>query len=178
MKILVGSKNPVKIEAVKIAFSKYFSEVEVMGLEVDSNVPVQPVNEETFRGAQNRAENLRMINRERSLDAQFFAGIEGGIQQIYSRWFAFGCMCIMDEMGRTGFGTSCHFELPEEVSKRLLNGEELGDVMDHITGDENTKQKQGAVGYFTKGGIDRKELYVQGLNMALIPFLNKELYFG
>lgn len=149
-----------------------------MGLEVDSNVPVQPVNEETFRGAQNRAENLRMINRERSLDAQFFAGIEGGIQQIYSRWFAFGCMCIMDEMGRTGFGTSCHFELPEEVSKRLLNGEELGDVMDQITGDENTKQKQGAVGYFTKGGIDRKELYVQGLNMALIPFLNKELYFG
>ena len=178
MKILVGSKNPVKIEAVKIAFSKYFSEVEVMGLEVDSNVPVQPVNEETFRGAQNRAENLRMINRERSLDAQFFAGIEGGIQQIYSRWFAFGCMCIMDEMGRTGFGTSSHFELPEEVSKRLLNGEELGDVMDQITGDENSKQKQGAVGYFTKGVIDRKELYVQGLNMALIPFLNKELYFG
>lgn len=36
MKILVGSQNPVKIEAAKEAFSKYFKKVEVAGIKVDS----------------------------------------------------------------------------------------------------------------------------------------------
>ena len=47
MKILVGSQNPVKIEATKEAFLKYFEKVEVMGIEVDSKVSSQPIGEET-----------------------------------------------------------------------------------------------------------------------------------
>jgi len=53
MLILVGSKNPVKIESVKEAFEKYFSNVDVQGVEVSSGVSDQPVNEDTFRGAKN-----------------------------------------------------------------------------------------------------------------------------
>jgi len=36
--------------------------------------------------------------------------------------------------------------------------------------EQNTKQKQGAVGYFTKDVMDRKRYYVAGLTVALIPF--------
>jgi len=36
MKILVGSRNPVRIGAVKGAFSKYFDEIGVVGITVDS----------------------------------------------------------------------------------------------------------------------------------------------
>jgi len=42
MKILVGSQNPVKIEAVKESFSKYFEKVEVAEIKVDSKVSSQP----------------------------------------------------------------------------------------------------------------------------------------
>ena len=48
MLVLVGSKNPVKIESVKEAFAKYFASVEVIGLDVDSKVPTQPVNYQTY----------------------------------------------------------------------------------------------------------------------------------
>lgn len=178
MKVLVGSRNPVKIEAVKEAFSKYFDDVEVIGIKVGSRVSNQPIGDETFEGAKNRSLELKRINEEKNLGAKFFVGIEGGIIKLHSRWFAFGGMCIVDDKGRIGFGTSPHFELPDDVTKELLSGIELGDVMDKITGDRNTKQKGGAIGFFTRGIMDRKNLYIQGLVVALIPFVNEELYFG
>lgn len=177
MKVLVGSTNPVKIEAVKEAFSKYFGDLEVVGMKVDSKVRSQPVDDETFDGAKNRATALKKINDERGLGAKFFVGIEGGMAKSYSRWLTFGGMCVMDDRGRMGFGTSPQFELPESIVPRLLAGTELGDVMDEITGGHNTKQKSGAIGFFTKNAIDRKSAYVHGLVAALVPFINEELYF-
>jgi len=175
-KILVGSKNPVKISAVNEVFKKYFETVDVKGFEVMSKVPDQPVNEETFNGAKNRALELFEINKKKNLNADYFVGIEGGIIQTYSKWFAFGCMCIVDNEMRTGFGTSAHFELPKKIVNELLNGKELGDVMDKIQDAENTKQKHGAIGFFTNGIMNRTELYVPGLITALIPFLHKNLF--
>lgn len=177
MKVLVGSKNPVKIEAVKEAFSKYFENVEVIGIKVDSGVPDQPINNETFEGAKNRALRLKEINEKENLGAKFFVGIEGGIMKVYSEWLSFGAMYVLDDKGRYGVGTSPLFPLPGSVTKELLNGVELGLVMDRITGDHNTKQKEGSIGYFTKGRMNRKELYVHGLIVALIPFINEKLFF-
>jgi len=175
-KILVGSKNPVKISSVKTTFEKYFEKVEVSGFDVDSRVSPQPVNDETFEGAKNRALFLFDKNKNEDLNADYFVGIEGGIIKTYSRWFGFGCMCIMDKEMRTGFGTSAHFELPDNIVVELLNGKELGDVMDEIQNEANTKQKHGAIGYFTNGVMSRTELYVPGLITALIPFLHKDIY--
>jgi len=177
MKILVGSQNPVKIEATKEAFSTYFGRVEVMGIKLDSKVSKQPINDETFHGARNRAFGLKSVNDEKNLNAKFFVGIEGGITKLFSRWFTFGGMCIVDDKERLGYGTTPFFELPEKIVEKLLSGAELGEVMDKFTGMQNTKRKQGAVGHFTKGIMNRKQFYVNGLLMALIPFVNKDVYF-
>ena len=176
VKVLVGSLNPVKIGAAREAFSKYYGGVEITGLDVAPDVPVQPVNEQTFEGAENRARQLLEKNEKEKLGADFFAGIEGGIIKLHSRWFSFGGMCIMDKKGRTGFGTTPLFELPPAIAGELLQGSELGDVMDRLQNDNNTKQKHGAIGFFTKGVINRKKIYVQGLLAALIPFVNEELF--
>ena len=72
MKVLVGSRNPVKVEAVREAFAKYFDPLEVIGLEVDPQVPPQPVNEETFAGVKNRVWALQSLNAAQNLGAQFF----------------------------------------------------------------------------------------------------------
>jgi inosine/xanthosine triphosphatase len=177
MKILVGSKNPVKIASVKEALKNYFDNIDVIGIEVESGVSVQPINDETFAGALNRAIRLKEINDSQKLDADLFVGIEGGITKQFDKWFAFGCMSIIDNNGRTGFGTSPHFQLPQSVVNKLLKGIELGDVMDEIMNQQNTKQKGGAIGFFTNGVMNRKELYVEGLKVAIIPFLHKEMYF-
>jgi len=178
MKILVGSKNPVKIASVREAFANYFEKIEIVGIEVESGVASQPINDETFIGAQNRAEKLRKLNDEENLGAELFVGIEGGIEKQFDRWFAFGCMCVIDKEGRIGFGTSPHFELPQCVVEKLLQRIELGDVMDEIMNQQNTKQKHGAIGFFTNGVMNRKELYIEGLKVALIPFLHKEMFFN
>ncbi len=177
MKILVGSKNPIKIESVKEAFIHFFSDIEVIGIEVNSYVPSQPIGEETFLGAKNRALYLKELNDKEKMNANFFVGIEGGIIKLFDRWFAFGCICIVDENGQMSFGTSPHFELPEFVIEKLLQGIELGDVIDEITNQRKSKQGIGAIGFFTKGVVSRKELYTQGVKVAIIPFLHKEMFF-
>jgi inosine/xanthosine triphosphatase len=178
MKILVGSLNPVKISSVEEAFLKYFKNISVEGIGVNSGVSAQPINDETYTGAQNRAKKLKEINNSQNLGAEFFVGIEGGITKQFGRWFAFGCFCIIDRNNFIGFGNSPYFELPDIIVKKLLNGMELGDVMDEILNKQNTKQKHGAIGFFTNGVMNRKELYVEGLKVAIIPFLHKEMFFN
>lgn len=176
MKILVGSQNPVKINAVKEAFEKHFGQTEVIGIKVPSNVPDQPINDETFIGAENRARNLFKINIEQNLKADYFVGVEGGIINQHNRWFAFGGMCVINKEEEIAFGSSPHFELPDIVVDKLLQRMELGHVMDEIMKTENSKCKSGAIGFFTNGVMDRKELYISGLLVAVVPFLHKNLY--
>ena len=178
MKILVGSLNPVKIKAVETVFGLYFKDISVLGVHVTSDVPAQPKGDETFDGAKNRAEKLRLYNTKNKLGAEYFVGIEGGISEVYGHWFAFGAMCILASKGDFSFGMSPHFELPEEIVKELLGGIELGDVMDRILQSKNTKRKNGAIGFFTNGKMNRRELYEYGLLMAMVPFLHTDLYFG
>ncbi len=172
MKVLVGSKNPVKIGAVRKAFGNYFHNFEVEGVEVNLDIPDQPVGDETFRGAERRARYLF-----EHFEADFFVGIEGGIYKISGTWYSFGAVCIVDRHGRVGRGVSPMFTLPDFIITRLLKGEELGVVMDELLNDHNTKQKFGAIGHLSRGIINRENLYVSGVIMALIPFLNKDWYF-
>lgn len=177
MKVLVGSENPVKIAAVQDVFEPYFPGVEVIGLAVPSGVPAQPVGDETFAGAENRARALVARNAAEGLGASYCAGLEGGIAQLHGRWFAFGVLCIADAAGRLGFGVSPLFEMPSPMLAQVLAGEELGHVVDRLSGERNSKQKGGAIAFLTRGRVDRRQLYAQGLAMALVPFLNEEMYF-
>lgn len=179
MKILVGSENPVKIKAVEEAFSKFFKNIEVEGIKVNSGVSSQPIGEEeTFRGAKNRVLKLREIAQIKNLEVDFFVGIEGGVINLFSRWFAFGAVCISNKEGKFGFGTSSLFELPQQIVSQLLNGNELGVVIDRIFRTKDIKKREGAIGIFTKGVISRKDLYIPAIIIALIPFLNEDLFFG
>ena len=46
MKVLMGTKNPGKIEGAKQAFERYFNNVEIEGIPINSDVGDQPLNEE------------------------------------------------------------------------------------------------------------------------------------
>ena len=46
MKILMGTKNPGKIQGAKEAFEKYFDNVQIEGIAVNSEVGDQPFNQE------------------------------------------------------------------------------------------------------------------------------------
>ena len=79
MKILMGTKNPGKIEGARQAFEKYFDNVEIEGISVESEVGNQPVDEEILQGAKNRVKNLKKYAIKNNIQADFYVASEAGI---------------------------------------------------------------------------------------------------
>lgn len=177
MKVLVGSENSVKIRSVQEGFLTFFEHVEVVGLSVDTGVAEQPVNNETFEGAKNRAENIKRINDQRDLGATFFVGVEGGVLQLQDRCFCLNVVYILDQHNRNSFATTGLYELPNAISEDLLLGKGLGHALGELAGDSYAARQHGTVGFLTNGKIDRFQNQAQGITLALIPFLNDNLYF-
>ncbi len=172
MKIVVASKNPVKTEAVALGFKPLFSECEVEGLEIVSGVTDQPMTEqETLEGARHRASEAK----KKIPDADFWVGIEGGVQPMNNRLATFAWVVILDG-GRRGEARTATFMLPGKVAKLVESGLELGVANDRVFKKKNSKQNNGAAGLLTHNHIDRKELYRQAVILALIPFINPDLY--
>lgn len=81
MKIIISSTNKLKVDACKFAFEKFFLEeqIEVEGFKVESNVADQPIGfEETYKGAKNRLENLKVITKEKKINFDYLVSVEGG----------------------------------------------------------------------------------------------------
>ena len=53
MKVLIGTKNPGKIQGAKEALEKYYENIDIEGIPVSSDVSEQPLNEEIYLGAKN-----------------------------------------------------------------------------------------------------------------------------
>lgn len=171
MKIAVGSKNPKKIEAVKDVFKMFFDDFEIVGIEVLSDVSDQPFNDHLKIGAINRAKKALERN-----SADFGVGIEGGIIELYGQSYITSFTAITDKNGKCHGAHDMLWECPKVILDGVKEGKEMGQIMDEITKDDNVKQKQGGIGYFTKGKLPRRNAMINGIIGALIPFLNKENY--
>jgi inosine/xanthosine triphosphatase len=173
-KVYIGSENPVKITCTEKAFRTVFPglEFDFIGKSVDSMVSNQPMSDhETYRGAWNRAENLKKVYS----DGDYWVGIEGGIEEMRESMHAFAWMVIINQE-ISGEARTATFPLPEKIKFLVKQGIELGHADDLLFQRSNSKQKDGAVGILTRGIIDRTNYYEHALVLALIPFLNKPLY--
>ena len=94
MKILMGTKNPGKIEGARQAFEKYFDNVEIEGIPVSSNVGDQPINEEIFQGAKNRVKNLKEYAKNNNIEADFYISSEAGITNLLGEWIDINCVVV------------------------------------------------------------------------------------
>ena len=172
--IVIGSINPVKIEATLHGFTKMFPgiQVNIQSISVPSGVSIQPLsNAETLTGAIQRARNAA----RQVAGADYWVGIEGGIEDLGDEmaafaWAAIGSPCRLGK-GRTGA-----FILPEKVANLVRQGKELGEADDIVFNRQNSKQEIGAVGLLTGGAIDRALLYETAVILALIPFKDISLY--
>ena len=167
--VVIASQNPVKIQATQEGFARLFPHctVQYLGVSVDSEVPAQPFGtEETLRGAQNRIQNAKDIHPE----ADFWVGIEGGVEELYEDMWVFAWIVIQGR-NKKGYAKTSSFVLPSHIVQYLNEGMELGVATDKVFGLQGSKQKGGVIGSLTKGHIDRKSYYVQPMLLALIPFL-------
>ena len=172
MKIAVGSTNPVKYQAVKKAFSHYFPAIEVISVEVESEVSSQPYNEEIKVGAENRARKALKTS-----NAEFGVGLEGGIVELFEMTYIAGYCAVMNQDLKCHGSWGSLWECPPLVLKQLkTKKKELGAVIDEMSKRTNTKQAEGAIGIFSKGVINRELVTRHTVIYALIPFLNEKFY--
>lgn len=176
MKVIVASTNPVKIEGTKDAFQRTFPEVEFAfeGTKVSSGVKDQPdTDEETIRGARNRIAALRILDPS----ADYYVGLEGGVEKIDGKMFAFAWAVVANHTGKIGEARTASFMLPPQVASLIEEGVELGHANDQVFGTENSKQKNGALGILTNDLITRTSEYSSTIILALVPFQKyQELY--
>ncbi|HEX8227444.1 MAG TPA: inosine/xanthosine triphosphatase [Candidatus Saccharimonadales bacterium] len=174
-KILVASQNPIKIKATLEAFTRMFPDerFDVEGISVASGVSEQPSSDsETYQGALNRATNASTA----APDADFWVGLEGGIEVKNSDMESFAWMIVRGPDGLVGKGRTATFFLPPKVAELIHEGKELGEADDIVFGKTNSKQANGAVGLLTHDVIVRSGYYTEAIIFALIPFKNKSLY--
>ena len=123
IKIVVGSKNPVKISAAQTAIRDALSlkEVECIGINAPSSVAEQPMtSEETKLGAVNRIQYCQQHTR-----ADFYVAIEGGVDQFEYGPATFAFVAIANQkMYRLGAAVIClchpSFTKPLKAVKNLV----------------------------------------------------------
>ncbi|NLG78624.1 MAG: inosine/xanthosine triphosphatase [Firmicutes bacterium] len=184
MEVIVGSTNPVKVRAVRSVFARAFRDrdIKVEGIDVDLGLPDQPLgDDETRRCAVARAAHVLATT-----DADVGVGLEGGVAFESGgegdggerEAHLIGWCAIITRDGVLSVARGASMPLPPAVGREIAAGRELGPVMDELTGVHNSKQKLGAIGYFTCGLLPREKSWEYTITCALVKLLRPEHYAG
>ncbi len=170
MKILVGSKNPTKVEAVRELLQDYphLMDAEVEGVEISSGVSEQPLSfAEVMLGASNRAKSAKE-------GADYGIGLEAGFIEVplsKSGYMNISACAIYDGEN-THMGFSSGFETPNPETMRLVIEEGLdlseASVRTGLVDTILHSKLNGVVGALTRGVVNRKVYIQQSLRMALM----------
>ncbi len=174
LRVGIGSTNPSKIKAVESIFRKIIpGKIIFEAVEVDPEVPPQPFEEQTVKGAINRAKKALG-------DRDYGVGIEAGLfwNEEVEEYFDKAFCVIVDKYSRVTYGYSGGFVYPPKIIEMVKRGMEIGEAMEILSGIKDIKKKMGAIGYLSKGLIDRSEFNAQAVLMAMIPRISSELYFS
>lgn len=175
MKILVGTKNEGKIEGVKRAFEKYFDNVCVEGIAVESEVLAQPVNEEILLGAKNRVKNLKKYAKSNFIKADYFVATEGGITNFFESYVDINIAVVENSDGYQSIGISQGFPIPDKYVDKIIKTE-LGTVMDELLHGNNLAKGKGGISYLTKDEVSRIDMTENACIMALTMHINGKLW--
>ena len=172
MKILIGTKNPGKIQGAKEAFEKYFANIDILGIPVSSGVSEEPVNHEIYEGARTRVDNLIKYAEENQIAAEYFLGIESGITNLLGKWVIINIAVIKNKEGYESWGTSSAFPVPDKYVEEIT-ATDLGQVMDKMFKQNDLRSNKGGINFLTNGVISRIDLTREAFIMALTQYINE-----
>lgn len=169
LKIVVGSKNKIKIEAVKEILEDYshLSCAQIVEMDVASEISDQPKSlEETVRGAMNRAKNVFK-------DCKYSFGLESGLMEVPNTKSGFMdvCVCAIYDGNEFHLGLSSAWEAPGVVTEYMINeGLNMSEaaLKAGYSNNSNLGAAEGLVGVMTNGRLTRKEYTKQSIITALI----------
>lgn len=175
MKIAVASFNPVKVNAARQGFEAVFAptQIEIISTAGGPNTKQPMTDNETLECAYRRLDYCTA----NATDVDFYVAHEGGVNRDHvGQMETFCWVLILDNNGKIGRARTCSLVVPSKVAALVDSGMELGKADDIVFGVSNSKQVNGAVGILTNNIITRTSLYSDATVLALIPFMNPELY--
>ena len=177
VKVLVASKNPVKIKASLDAFQLFFKDpiVDSQEVVVTTANASQPIGEDQTR----EHSELRVIQaRENYPGYDYFVGIEGGVVKLNSDSARIIVYSSIGHQLAIETVRGCGIPLPLEWYTVLTTHEyhELGDLAELKSGVTDIKKKQGVVGFFSQNFVTRYDILKQSVIMALVPYLNPSIF--
>jgi len=172
--IAVGSENPSKVGAARTVFTQLAPQARILAVDVPSGVPAQPIGwTQTKRGALTRAHAARSAR-----DTDYGVGMEGGVRfdpdDPDTAWLI--GVAAVATAAHVWWATAGSLLLPPAVARRVAAGEELGPVIDDITGLADAKTSLGAVGWLTGGLLWREHSWVDTLARTVAPLVHPEWY--
>jgi inosine/xanthosine triphosphatase len=171
--VALGTRNPAKVEGVRLVFSGFFPDVEVKTLDGSKATVAQPIGfGQITEGAVSRA---RLALSE--LGGDFGVGVEAGIFEMGGSYFDHQQAAIVDGSGRVSTGHSAGYPLPRSAMEKMVReGRELEEFAVEISGVEEIGDKGGLINHLTKGRMTRTDLTEQCVLMALVPWLHADTY--
>jgi len=148
MQIIVASKNPVKINAVREWLVDMFPDhtLNVVWESFASGVSDQPMTDtETYQWAYNRAHNAYQ-----KWWADLYVGLEWWLEEQDWELLCFAWIVIIDAKQKIWKAKTATFILPAKISELIHQWKELGEADDIVFGHTNSKQSMWAVGILTK----------------------------
>ena len=185
--IEVGSTRRPKLNAAREAVSVITPllgesvALEVTGYEVESGVGHTPVTRaELMQGARQRAEVLQKKLRAEGCPADFYVGVEGGLDVVSengSKRVFLESWAYVSNGQRGHFGCAGGIEIPEALAEEVLSrGKELAAAIDAYAGMVGIRDGQGAWGVLSGNLISRQDSFRLAVISAFAPFYNAKLY--
>ena len=167
MEFIIGTENRAKVQAARDIILFHYPKAIITSVAVGSSVSDQPFgDEETRLGAINRA--LRASEKK---EGAIGIGLEGGVRIIEGQMY----LCNWGALNFPGCArftaAGAQIPLPKNIATELLNGEELGPVIDRVYNSSGIRHKEGAIGMLTAGAVNRNDLFVH-ICQLLIGQLN------
>lgn len=185
--IALGSDRAAKIMAVRASVARIatihpdWANANVVARRVETSAPAMPLTDwQLMEGARERALATRDSLRARRLEADIFVGLEGGFHSISigGEWHTFlrGWAYATDGE-RSAFGAAPSISVPPQIVKSVVEGrQELGTMIDQVTGQRDVRSKQGAWGVLSEDLVTRSLSFELALIAAFAPFYNPKYY--
>jgi inosine/xanthosine triphosphatase len=176
MKVVIGSKSPVKEEAVRRGFKTLFPEINFIFecVNANSGISNQPMsNDEIRNGALGRIKHARELVPV----ADFYVGLEGGVEEMFGDLYNHGWVIIESKKNKRGHGRTFGFALPPAIKNLIVNeGMEQSHATDKVLSKSGTKVGTGTIGPLTNDSLTYADWYTPAVIGALVPFLKEDLY--
>lgn len=184
MLVLIGSLRPAKVDGVRDALAAVaaidprFLRAVLRTVDLTEIAPRMPMSdEEILGGARRRAAAL--VRTPAFVAGETLAvGVEGGVHPIglgHERTFTLQTWAAVTDGEQWGVGAGGSLALPAAIAARVIDGEELGDVVDELTGGR-VRGTRGAWGVLTRDLVGRRDAFRIAVIAALAPFYNAQAY--